>query len=227
MSKDGVCLYDYESLAEKYRRMVSRTAWNVWRKLPPHTRIWLGVDDLIQDGMNWVITVGIPKYREDQASLCTFLYIGIENYIRSEYLCRAYQKTRYEGRTVSLDGLDLMGVDDVKYAVETRVPALRDTGSADMVLKGCWVVPMVVRVFKRATELLRRYLRIWFLRENRERIHVRKKMGPMSDGQLEFALARQEFLGLAKVERLEYGDCEHLLGSLFCQRELKFGLAAI
>lgn len=216
-----------EYSSEGYRRMVSKMAWNVWRKLPPQTRVWLQVEDLIEDGMEWVVTVGIPKYRRDEASLCTFLYVGVGNYFKSEYLMKAYQRSRYEGRTVSLDSLDLIGVDDMRHPLESRVEALVDRKSQVDMIRGCWVVPMMVRIFKQATELLKQELRRWFLRVEKARIHTRQRLGRLTNRQLEFSLARHEFLSLARRERVEYDDCKHLLTNPFCQRELKFELAGL
>lgn len=206
------------SVAEGYRKMVAQAAWKTWRKLPPHTRIWLSIEDLIQDGMNWVVTVGIPKYRQDQASLCTFLYIGIGNYFKGEYLKSVYAEKRYEGRTVSLEELDLMGVDDKQYDLETRVEALRSDKDAEKTLRGCWAVPMVVRIFKKASELLRRELKKWFLGMKNSRLHMKK---------CRFWVARMEFLELAEKEGLEYDDCYHILSSPGCLGELKFSISGI
>ncbi len=221
------CVTDTLSSAESYRRMVSKLAWNVWRKLPPQTRTWLQVEDLIQDGMEWVVTIGIPKYRRDEASLCTFLYVGIGNYFKTEYLMKLYHRKRYEGRTVSLEGLDLVGVDDVKYPLETRIDALVDRKSQVDIVRGCWVVPMLVRIFRQATELLRRELRRWFLRTRTTRIHSRQRLGRLTNRQVDFSLARYEFLGLASREGLDYDDCDHLLTNPFCQRQLKLELARV
>lgn len=207
--------------------MVSRFAWNVWKKLPPHTRGWVSVDDLIQDGMIWVLMVGIPRYRKEKAALSTFLYIGLSNYFQTNYLSRSYQVSRCESTTVSLDCLDLVGMDDRKHALEMRVRALRDDRTPEKILRHCWVVPMLVKVFRQASALLRRELRRWFIRTDVERTHLKQRFGRLTDCQLEFSLARHEFLGLARKEGLEYDDCRHILTSPSCQGNLRFALAGL
>lgn len=229
LCEDDVILTHDElaEIAEKYRRMVSQLACKIYQKLPPHTRVWLSLDDLIQDGMNWVVTTGIPKYQKEKAAMSTFLHEGVENYLKN-YTYRAYQSGRYEGGTISICDLDLVGIDGHKYSLETRVEALRDTYTPETILRECWVVPMMLRVFKRATAMLRRELKRWFFRDEGERLqHLDDANGCLTDGQLNFVLARSEFLGLANDVGLGYDECHHLMTRPGCQGQLKFALAGL
>ena len=40
---------------EHYRKLVAMLAWKAWRKLPMQTRMWIGPDDMIEDGMYQVV----------------------------------------------------------------------------------------------------------------------------------------------------------------------------
>jgi hypothetical protein len=209
-------------LAEGYRRMVAKVARYVWLKLPAHTRVWVSIEDLVEDGMAWVMVNGIPKWRKKRATLSTFLHTGVKNWLHDNYLLHHYCKRRCEYGTVSLDGLSLIGVDDFKYEIEVRVPALVDNHSAEDTVIDCWVVSMMVKIFKQATELLRRELEKWFF--GADRLYLQQRWGVLTDTQLEFALARQEFLGLAEPQGLGYQECEHLLSDRKCLAELKFAV---
>ena len=212
-------------LAEGYRRMVAKLANHVWLRLPAHTKVWMSVEDLVEDGMAWVMMKGIPKWKEEEASLSTFVHTGVKNWFYSNYLLHQYTARRCESRVVSLDGLSLTGIDDVKYEIETRVPALADNYSAEETVIDCWVVSMMVKIFRQATEILRRELEKWFF--GADRLYLEQRWGQLTDTQLEFALARQEFLGLAEMQGLGYQDCEHLLSDRKCLAELKFAVCGL
>ena len=86
---------------------------------------------------------------------------------------------------------------------------------------------MLVNVFRQASDLLRRELKKWFIRRDVERTHLKQQFGRLTERQLEFSLARHEFLGLAHKEGLGYDDCRHILTSPACQGGLRFALAGL
>src|ERR1700751_2118274 len=70
---------------EKYRRLVAMMAWKAWRRLPIQTRIWIGVEDMIEDGMMaaWQLS---QTYNPNWASFTTGLYHRLHNFYINEYL---------------------------------------------------------------------------------------------------------------------------------------------
>jgi len=198
--------------AENFRRLVAREAWSMWRTLSGHTRVWLGVDDLIEEGMRWVAMVGIPQWRMWRGSVGTFICTGVRNLFRD---MRSYLRRtgRDDYRELSLDGLLADSRQDARDHMAKEINwALRDTMASQKVTQDCMVVPVVLEVYRRASAPLRREMTNWFLNtQDQGRLHLETRT---------FRLARDEFRGLAQRGGLGMEDCEHVLKSPSCLDQL-------
>lgn len=199
------------SVADSYRRMVAQAAWTVWRRLPQHTKTWVSIDDMITEGMEWLVCEGLVKWREEKGSVSTFVNVAVANYFEDKYGRHYRVGSRGERRLVSLHEVPRRTMDGRLAALEVAIPGLQDIDSADRIFRSCFVVPVMVRVHKRASENLREELVRWFVPQGNKRLHLSTKR---------FLSARQEFRRLAGAEGLEVGDCRHLLYSVDCSRRL-------
>src|SRR5271154_3690138 len=70
---------------ENYRRLVAMMAWKAWRRLPVQTQIWIGVEDMIEDGMAETIRLS-RSYNPKWAAFTTALYHRLHKFYINEYL---------------------------------------------------------------------------------------------------------------------------------------------
>lgn len=202
-------------LAEGFRSMVAGEARKWWLKLPMHTRVWVSLEDLMEQGMYWVMAFGVPRWDVQQSTLSTFLYCGLQNKF-SDIIKKLKRQRRNDFRETSLEQLMAMERDEATGSLVQFVPtAARDLKSAENMVLDCFAVPMMMRVYRQASPLLKREIKQWFLPKDIERIRL---------DTLKFHKACWEFRRLAKTNGLAFTDCEHLVTSPSCLNALTFGL---
>lgn len=177
-----------QDIVEQYLLMVSKKAWDCWKKLPPQTRVWLSVEDLIQDGLIFLRYYVAKHYDADKAKLSTFAWVSLENFYKT-YLSRQFVRKRFEGQNMSL--------------AVAAVADLRDTNLQTFRFDNeCQSVDAWLRLYDLASPALRRYLEQWFLHLSERRV---KRHG------IRFQRAVKEFRVLAGLVGLTPGDCRNLL----------------
>lgn len=214
---------------EGYRKLVAMQAWEAWRRLPMQTRMWIGIEDLIEDGMKevWKLT---KTYNPNYASFTTAVYHRTHRYFINEYLeFHSAQKRgwtrikegdgfkksdkRYGHKRAfefqSLEALTAKTKENMTYDEAGVYPALTVTPQSivDNVLTECFVVPALVTVYKEATPRLKDSIYEWFLTTQPSRIHLKGKP---------FRKASREFRELCKYEHITCQDCVHLIRSPSC-----------
>jgi hypothetical protein len=214
---------------ERYRKLVAMEAWKAWRKLPMQTRMWIGIEDLIEDGMKevWKLT---KTYNPDYASFTTAVYHRTHRYFINEYLefhsaqkrgwtrikeGDGYKKTnkRFGHKRAfefqSMEALTAKTKDNMTYDEAGVYPAL--TVSPETITQNavteCFVVPALVAVYRAATSQLQDSMYEWFLTTKPSRIHLTGKP---------FKKASCEFRKLCKCENITCSDCVHLVRSQSC-----------
>jgi hypothetical protein len=198
-------------LAEGFRRMVAEQAYIVWRRLPPHTRAWLSVEDMVSDGMRWAAMEGIQKWEPKKAALSTWMFIGLRTYFDKAYESRYLTKGRYEGRTVSLDGLLVMP-DEKRQMSDTMVlsNSLGNKEEPNNIFRDCYVAEVVKSIYDDSSDELQKEIKRWFL-GGLERLRLTSPA---------FMKASKEFRGLAAERSLHYEECNHLIHSPVCLDKL-------
>lgn len=200
-----------EQTAEGFRKMVAKAAYNAWIRLPAHTRIWVSLEDLIQEGMNWVQLVGVPQWNPERSKhLSTFVHVGINNLFYDSYGRGRGLRTEERGESKVVSFEDLMTQYDVhgrKPDIDGMIQGKKDQ-SVQMV-RECSTVPLVTRVYERASRNLKEELTKWFLTAERLSLKTAK-----------FTSAKNEFRKLAKKEGLGIEDCRHLMNSPTCLDDL-------
>jgi len=207
MDQDRVC-----HVAEGFRKMVAKAAWKAWKKLPAHTKIWISVEDLIQEGMNWVTMVGIPKWNKSRSQcLSTFVQIGVSNLIFDGYGNGRGLQTmeRRESRVVSFEDLTSQFDERGRKVNMDRLYRPAVTDRTPEVVRNCFAVPLVMEVHRQASKNLKTELVKWFVTSERLKLNT-----------VRFLTAKTEFERLAKMEGLDIDDCRHLMNSPICLEDL-------
>jgi hypothetical protein len=219
---------------EEYRKLVAMQAWKAWRRLPMQTRIWIGIEDMIEDGMreSWKLT---KTFNPRWASFTTALFHRLHHFYINEYLeLHSAHKRGWvlikEGdmvepthqrfgnkRTIEHQSVEALvyqkGSDnadsDGTYDESGVYPPL--VVSPDSIVKNviteCFVVPALEKVYKNSSPRLQDAFVEWFLKTEETRIH--KKGKP-------FKKAAAEFRELCKEVNVTCDDCIHLVRSPSC-----------
>src|SRR6185369_10640974 len=83
---------------EDYNKMVMSAAWSAWRKLPLQTRSWIGIDDMIQEGLEWLNLEAVKRWNRKRSSFSTFLYTAIDHYYYDNYMGKFGRPEKREGK---------------------------------------------------------------------------------------------------------------------------------
>lgn len=180
-----------------YSKMVRQTAIRSWYLLAPHTRVWIERDDLIQQGMNWLVTIGLPKVEADRSEneKSRFIHLGLINHFDSTVVGKFAYRKRNEGRVF---GFCDMG--------QQAMAGWKDSWTGTGILRDHFVVPLATHIYSQASPRLQSELIYW----------LSPGVKPRTDGN-RFTMARDEFLGLAKQHGMGYDDFKHLLTSDTCR----------
>lgn len=196
-------------LAEGFRRMVGEQAYLTWQKLPPHTRAWLSVEDMLSDGMRWAAMEGVPRWEPRRGALSTWLYIGVRTYFDKTYESRYLTKQRYEGRTISLQGM-LLQSDEPRSDTLVMADRLGDMDEPKKIIRDCYVAELIKGIYDESSNRLKEEIKRWFL-GGLERVRTNSP---------NFLRASSEFRSLAGARHLYYEECAHLMHSPKCLDKL-------
>jgi len=190
-------------VAIQYRALVARMAINSWWKYPPTVRWHMDVEDMIQDGLLFVRYVALPGYdRKKRAFPFRYLQKCLTGFFSNmaEY---HYAKIRYEGRTIQIEDLRILGEEpseEVEYCNGIHVHVVR----------------AFTNVYFSASEPLRQSMTRWFL----GRKHGSTQGIRIHRNTVRFQNDRREFLALAHKYNLDRTDCEVILGSSKCRKDI-------
>ena len=81
--------------------LVVKKAKEAWLRLPPQTRVWLSLEDMIQDGLMYVRFRLLPRYKPSKNKFSTLVWMALENHFKLVTYHYYYQK-RFEGRNAPL-----------------------------------------------------------------------------------------------------------------------------
>lgn len=227
-----------------YRRMIAGLAWRAWVTLPRQHQIWIGLDDMIEDGMFKAYQVISSKwYDPNKSSISTTIYHSVQNYFQNEYIKQYGNEKRFaslesagivdydtkhrrkkqkqHGLTpaglISLDALVELPKVQQEIILEAPQMSTSEESIYNAVLTDCFVVPVLVKIYTEASHRLKEEMFHWFL-QNKGKIHI--------DGK-KFRRAAREFRSLSNDFDLNYYDCLHLVQSPSCMWELTREIRAI
>lgn len=207
-----------------YRPMVIKAAWQAWRRLPKQTQSWIGIEDMIQDGLEWMYLETKGRWNPRRASLSTFLTIAIEHYYYDHYVARYGRpmkseagrhlgsEKRWEGHLVSIEQTQSMYQEaGMAFELERALGVPVSVKEEEENRVNCLMVAELERVFLEASEQLQCEMVNWFLEED-SRWHLRNP---------QFRKAAKEFRELAERYQIGIDTCRHILRSWPCRQEFQ------
>jgi hypothetical protein len=81
---------------ESYLPMIAQKAFQTWCKLPSQYKVWLDVDDLIQEGVLFTRFHVFPRYKPSGGKFTTYLYAALDHFYYSIVHDKFYQKRTAE-----------------------------------------------------------------------------------------------------------------------------------
>lgn len=214
----------FESKLNGFRPMVMKAAWETWRRLPRQTQSWIGPDDLIQDGLEWMYRETKGRWNPDKASLSTFLHVAIEHYFydhyiqrygrpnRSEESGRRYgSEKRWEGRNESIqDKQQFYQERGMEFELERAMGMQVRINLPEQTLIQCAMVRTLGEMYWASSGQLRMEMMGWFLQDGKRWQLDSEK----------FRTAKKEFKKLADSYQVGIDDCRHIFHHFECRQEL-------
>src|ERR1700722_6850268 len=217
----------------EFRRMIAQLSFQTWKMLPHQHQIWIGIDDLIEDGMFKAYQLVQSNWHDTtKSALSTSIYHAVRNHLYNEYTLRYSNEMRFntlEGagivdkRKRKSRGFTSAGVvplDAVTPEGDVYQPPELSTSEETIynnVLTDCFVVPVLGKIYKEASSKLQDEMIVWFL-QNKDKTHLQSP---------KFRRAAKEFRMLAKELDLTYTDCEHLIRAPLCMNKLSHELLSV
>lgn len=228
---------------EKYRRLVAQSAWKAWRCLPQHIRVWISIEDMIEDGMFWACRWSIKHYDKNRGlSFTTGLTHGLHNfYIRMYISWYGAQQRGWEPRIIEVEKIVKGKVKIVKerklfpmpvYSLDAMEAGLREKNNSSYDIAGeipalvtgtdaimqnafteCFVVPSLISVYEQASDNLKGEFINWFWQKSKTHKHGNR-----------FDKLAGEFRELCATQHIYYDDCIHLVRSPECLNSLSMKL---
>jgi hypothetical protein len=210
---------------ENYRSLVAMLAWKAWRRLPIQTRVWIGIEDMIEDGMGQLIRLSYT-YNPKWASFTTAAYHRLHNFYINDYL--QFHSAQQRGWTRQMKSKTTTGKPIPHISIQAIEKRLSEKGEAsvddvvgfipalivspqpiiDNLITECVVVPALQEIYKRASFNTQVAFVQWFLcRDLDARIHDKGKR---------FRRTSKEFRQLCKDYDVTCSDCLHLIRSPGC-----------
>lgn len=218
----------HELKTYNYLNMVNKLAWEAWRQLPLHTRSWIGVEDIILDGMRWIEMRGLKRWNPKRSQLGTFLYLGVGRHFQSEYVQKyvpAYKvagkrrgtEKRCEKKTISIQDREQQCRDaGMDFELETALGLpIAPQKEIEREFTSCLVVDNVSKLYQQAPEKLQEKIQEWFLGSASWQRTLKWHTGTQ-----EFRQRAKEFRRLAAWQGVTIQDCRHLLTSPKCLDQL-------
>jgi len=207
-----------------YLDMVNQLAWRAWRQLPLHTRSWIGVEDIVLDGLRWVEMDGFRNYDPRKSKLSTFITLGLSRYFQTEYVQRfvpSYvskgkrrgSEKRCERTTTSIqDREQYYREAGMEFELERALGLpIASQKTLEQEFMNCLVVENMLKVHAQGTPELKVRIRDWFLGQASWRPTPKWHTSTW-----EFSRQAREFRVLAEQQGITIQDCRHLLSSPKC-----------
>lgn len=206
--------------AMHYRPLIAKYAWTAYRKLPLQARVWIGIEELVNEGvikfLQQMYLCRSKKDKYDFAKCLGGLLVQHYTTVYIDPMCRASKRfkvwtdeegNRQEfGRTVSIDNLVAgyaeKGMDfDIERVLGLKPPSQGDT------VQDCVAVDALLKIHKQSSDVLKAELVKWFLKSDGSKLHLYG---------FRFMSAKKEFQSLAKESKFTIQDARHIVASDVC-----------
>lgn len=177
--------------------LIAKKAIESWKKLPPKTRCYIEIEDMISDGIYWTVKfLAKGHFDPNKGKLTTILWPKLENfYHRCAEQLNAHK--RFDGYDSYLEDLRANGFDVANIEEDSEL--------REHVRNG------FLKVYTDASEGLRESIRRWFLQTENTKIHV---------ASVRFRKDKAEFKKLAAKYSLDIQDCRAIMHSTRIRNEV-------
>jgi hypothetical protein len=184
--------------------MIVEKAARSWHMLPEHTRGWVTIHDLINDGVSFTVTEAVRKFKKNRSTnFSTYLYAALDNFYR--YRTEPYRSEgRQESTTFSLDSfVNVMysnGTQRSGTMLEYVSSKLRFDAEATYIMK-IDIERQFIKLYRDSSPQLRRYLIKWFFQPRPMRVARCKELND----------SRKEFRRLATQHSFTADMCRMMI----------------
>ncbi len=169
--------------SENYVGLVTKLAVKYWKALPVSAKIWVDVDDLINDGMLFARFEVMPYYDIATGnSFTTILTIALR---------------QFYGRRIRDLGRQKRNLAEILLPIDENTFITPDHDGYDVIRSRY----SMLKLYDTASPKLQRFIRSWFL----------NKSSPARIRVSGFTKAKREFLELAPKFKVDINDCRVLL----------------
>jgi DNA-directed RNA polymerase specialized sigma24 family protein len=173
-------------LIEQYRNLARKLAWQYWKSLPVSTKVWVDVEDLIEDAYLYILSRATDTYDGGRGKWTTFLTTGISNLFLN--FAQSQQTKKRFGWMHPLETLDKLGI-----------------GKRDEGVSRAEAIDALLSTYGQASDPCRGAMRQWFGVERRK---VKRSAAAKQ--------IYKEFQVLAERNRLSPNDCRKLMRGGLC-----------
>jgi hypothetical protein len=194
-------------------RTIKKQAYRFWWKLPKKTREWYSVQDMVSDGVVFVVSHVAKKFdvKRKTAAFNTYVHTSVKNFYIN-MLNYFYAKERRDDKTYSLDA-PCKGLSDVPliHFVEQRDYHI---STERAVIFRCDARKAFLSVYAESEDNTRKYLLKWLLQPTTTKF---------KNGE-EYRKAVQEFRALSKKHWLSIELCRYIMHDEDLRKQLSFDL---
>jgi hypothetical protein len=196
---------------EDCRGLIVQEAMKAWRRLSPHTRVWISPEDLILDGICLMRTrVKHDWCPRKGVKFTTYLYTRLRFFYDYNYVEKYTAKQRWEGTTQSIEEvMSQRQRQQEAHSVEMERALGLELAVFDP-LVACHITSVFPNLYREASLILRKQLVKWFFQPGG---HIQTKGGL-------FDRTSEEFRVIAKRLEIDIYDCRHLVSSPVCLDEV-------
>lgn len=220
-----------EQVLKSYKNMVRQKAWFYWKKLPSTVKVWISPEDVIEDGLQWAVTIGYEKWDESRGgNFGTFLWHGLEHYLddkyrsyfnaemRSDLLREKIGKRRYRVIGNRLSFIDAAMRENQQYDEGENIDfesVFKIKPKGVDFLTACYAADYLIKLYQECSDELKLALVRWFIRPPGDRRLTSRRYFKQLAGD-RFVENSREFRELAQSYRLDIFDCRHIMSSPEC-----------
>lgn len=200
-----------------YHRLVALKAIESWKKYPKPMQARFEVEDMIQDGLYFTFEKVVPRWKPSKGKFTTILFPSLHNFYFNEWI-RLSRERRMDWGVLSIDAVREQNGEVVRGIVNRMTVMEEQAAFVPEWMKQLHVhvVRSVLGVYCESSGSLRESMRRWFLPNyHTSKVHIHSHR---------FKLDRREFLPLAKKHEVDRMDCEILMTSNKCQKQVFEGL---
>jgi hypothetical protein len=192
--------------------MVAQKARFTLERMPKYTQPWIGLDDLIAEGVSHATTTVLKAHKNNgEAGYVTYLWTSLDN-LYADKLKEAYADKRYQKaeKHQSLDKV-VGHADERELTLRDVLKSPKELRNEERIINRIDAERCFLRLYALSSPSLRRYLIMWILQPKNTKL---KKYGGKFDS------AAEELKGSKFVAPLPLDLCHTIWSDYECRRNI-------